>query len=452
MEWRGWVALILILAACLTSIFRKKTSSDLYFVIAAGLLVSCGIVPAKELIKSMVNEATVAISCLYILSRALYNMGCFHRIFPQTQKFQALLFSGVLGAFFNPVDLLLAAKKKQGPLWILPLGMILTVGGVCILLGSPITLALNTLLNKVAPGSKLNFFEIGKIGLPCLFLSSIYVGIFSKKSSLFISNVIQEASAIIPLGSTWVGKRGDSMGVTALYRCGKPFGKEGAMQEGDLLILEERIDPDQVSELRSLKKPSDFSSGKQIFGLLVYMLMILACAFHIPVFLASMGALLVFLIFRMIKIDQALKFVPTNLLFLITCGFVFAYALENTDLSLNIAKQLHSYIGSNKYVFIGSFFVIASLLSHCIPNVIAACIVFPIALQCLKSPQLETLSFQKMLVIALAVACSLSFLKPKGTPVNVIAYGMGEFSFVDYMKIGIPLVVVTFLICLFFSS
>ena len=51
-------------------------------------------------------------------------------------------------------------------------------------------------------------------------------------------------------------------------------------------------------------------------------------------------------------------------------------------------------------------------------------------------------------LMAIAVAASCAFATPVGTPPNTIVLGPGGYKFVDYMKAGIPLIVVCFIISL----
>jgi di/tricarboxylate transporter len=51
--------------------------------------------------------------------------------------------------------------------------------------------------------------------------------------------------------------------------------------------------------------------------------------------------------------------------------------------------------------------------------------------------------------MVVAVAASAAFLSPVGHPSNILVMGPGGYKFSDYIKIGIPLVIITLLLTIF---
>ena len=50
------------------------------------------------------------------------------------------------------------------------------------------------------------------------------------------------------------------------------------------------------------------------------------------------------------------------------------------------------------------------------------------------------------LMMAIAIAASVSFISPVGHPANVLVMGPGGYRFVDYVKLGLPLTLVVFVV------
>jgi len=73
-----------------------------------------------------------------------------------------------------------------------------------------------------------------------------------------------------------------------------------------------------------------------------------------------------------------------------------------------------------------------------VTNVASAVFMFPIAL--MMAGQLET-SFMPFAMTVL-VGASCSFISPVGYQTNLMVYGPGGYSFINYVKIGVPLTVV----------
>ncbi len=74
----------------------------------------------------------------------------------------------------------------------------------------------------------------------------------------------------------------------------------------------------------------------------------------------------------------------------------------------------------------------------------AAVILAPIAINMAKQADISPYS----LVMTLAIAASTAFLTPAASLVNMLVVGPGGYRFMDFMKNGIPLIVITFIICL----
>jgi di/tricarboxylate transporter len=69
----------------------------------------------------------------------------------------------------------------------------------------------------------------------------------------------------------------------------------------------------------------------------------------------------------------------------------------------------------------------------------------PIALSTAQDLGVSPYSF----VMVVAVAASSAFLSPVGHPANILIMGPGGYKFSDYIKVGLPLVLVTMLLVIF---
>jgi di/tricarboxylate transporter len=76
-----------------------------------------------------------------------------------------------------------------------------------------------------------------------------------------------------------------------------------------------------------------------------------------------------------------------------------------------------------------------------ITNNAAAALVFPIALSAAQQMGLDPRPFG----IAVAMAASASFATPIGYQTNMLVYGPGGYRFTDYLRVGVPLNLLYFL-------
>ena len=71
-------------------------------------------------------------------------------------------------------------------------------------------------------------------------------------------------------------------------------------------------------------------------------------------------------------------------------------------------------------------------------NNAAAALAFPLAYSTALSLQVDPLPF----VMAVAYGASASFLTPHGYQTNLMVFGPGNYKFSDYVKTGLPLMVI----------
>jgi di/tricarboxylate transporter len=97
-------------------------------------------------------------------------------------------------------------------------------------------------------------------------------------------------------------------------------------------------------------------------------------------------------------------------------------------------------------IIVGSLCLITVLMVQLINSGVVAAIIGPIALTISQSVGIE----ERAMIMALAVASSMTFASPLGHPVNVMVMGPGGYRFGDYVKVGIPLTIIAFVTLMIF--
>jgi di/tricarboxylate transporter len=69
-------------------------------------------------------------------------------------------------------------------------------------------------------------------------------------------------------------------------------------------------------------------------------------------------------------------------------------------------------------------------------------LIAPIALAAAQNMQLNPHAF----LMAVAIAASMAFASPVASPVNTLVMGAGNYKFSDYIKVGLPLILLTMLV------
>ena len=97
------------------------------------------------------------------------------------------------------------------------------------------------------------------------------------------------------------------------------------------------------------------------------------------------------------------------------------------------------------YIFNNIKFIITNIFTELITNNAAAALSFPIALSVANQLGVEPTPF----FVVICMAASASFSTPIGYQTNLIVQGIGGYKFTDFVKIGLPLNFITFLISIF---
>jgi len=121
-------------------------------------------------------------------------------------------------------------------------------------------------------------------------------------------------------------------------------------------------------------------------------------------------------------------------------------ALTKTGAADLIAKFLSTSLdAAGPWVLLAGFFLVTVILTQFIPGGSATPLVIaPIAITAAQQLGADPRAF----AMAVALATSTSFLTPMAHPVNALVMGPGGYQPRDYLRLGLPLVLVTFVLAL----
>lgn len=175
-------------------------------------------------------------------------------------------------------------------------------------------------------------------------------------------------------------------------------------------------------------------------SVLVMVGMVLLAAFDVLSMLeASMLAAGLMLLLRCTSASSARKSVDWQVLLVIAASFGMGAALQKTGAANLVAGGLLTLAGDNPWATLALVFVATSVFTNLITNNAAAALMFPIALAAAARLDVSVLPF----AIAIMKAASASFATPIGYQTNLMVLGPGGYSFGDYLRMGVPLTVLT---------
>jgi len=134
--------------------------------------------------------------------------------------------------------------------------------------------------------------------------------------------------------------------------------------------------------------------------------------------------------------EEAYKTINWESIVLIGSMLPMSLALEQTGGAATISKGLVDGLGSyGPYVLMAGIYFSTSLLTLFISNTATAVLFAPIALQSAKAIEVSPYPF----LFAVTVAASMCFASPFSTPPNALVMSAGKYTFMDYVKVGLPL-------------
>ena len=126
-------------------------------------------------------------------------------------------------------------------------------------------------------------------------------------------------------------------------------------------------------------------------------------------------------------------------LVLIAAMMPMSTALEKTGASEAISHGLVAGLGGfGPFALMAGVYFTASLLTMFISNTATAVLLAPIAVQSAVSMGISPYP----LLLAVSVGTSMCFASPFSTPPNALVMPAGKYTFMDYVKVGVPLQVI----------
>ncbi|XEC96297.1 SLC13 family permease [Paenibacillus tarimensis] len=201
-----------------------------------------------------------------------------------------------------------------------------------------------------------------------------------------------------------------------------------AKASGDVVVL--RHSPEPENPAADPKRA--LTAGIILLGMLALMTLEL-----VPAVIAVMMAGLVMVLTGCLRsTDDAYRSVHWRTIVLIAAILPLATALEKSGGVTFIAEGIVSLLGEiGPVAVLAGLYVITSLFSQFISNTATAVLFAPVAVTAAVNMGVHPLPF----VMAVAVSASMAFATPVASPPNAMVMTAGNYSFGDFMRVGVPL-------------
>lgn len=219
------------------------------------------------------------------------------------------------------------------------------------------------------------------------------------------------------------------------------------LRAGDTLLLEARPafverqrnsrDFYLVSEVADSTPPS-FERAALASAILAAMVTVVAAGW-LSMVGAALAAAALMVGTRCLAPAAARRAIDWSVLVVIGAALGIGRALETTGLGAAVAERLTAWTGGNPLLDLVALYLVTALFTALITNNAAAVLMFPVAQGMAASLGAPLLPF----AITLMMAASASFATPVGYQTNLMVLGPGGYHFRDYLRLGLPVTLVT---------
>ena len=369
---------------------------------ALGIL---GVLPSKQVYAGLSNSTVVLFGGMFVIGAAMFRTGLAQAIGVAVVKKAGTNEVPLMGAVMLVTIVLSSVSSNTGTVaclmpviigicqaakiapsrQLMPLAIAANVGGTITMIGTPPNVIVTGALSAAGLPT-FGFFEFAYIGIPL----SIIVFFFT----LFIGRHLLPKNDI------------------------------GEMDEEALKEAAEEAGAGGDDEPKSATKM--WISGLIMIGVVICMALDLKT---LPLQTAAVTGAILCVITGCLKEKEAYAGIDWVTIFL------FAGKL--------IADAVVGSMGEhpNAVVLCAVLYLISNVLTQFMSNTAAAALLAPIGISIAQSIGADP----KPVLMAIGIAASMAFATPMATPPNTLVLGPGGFTFNDYVKVGLPLCIVTFI-------
>jgi di/tricarboxylate transporter len=195
--------------------------------------------------------------------------------------------------------------------------------------------------------------------------------------------------------------------------------------------------PAEYHELRPARRRAPVA-----VGLLVAMAVVMAFQL-IPNSAAALLAALTMVASGCVRLDDVYRIISWKTLVLIAGMLPLATALTKTGATALMANGLITALGSlGPFAMLAALFLVTALVGLFISNSATAVLIAPVAIEAAQALHISPHAF----AMTVAIACCAAYVTPVSSPVNMLVAEPAGYSFQDFVKVGLPLLLLTMLV------
>ena len=220
------------------------------------------------------------------------------------------------------------------------------------------------------------------------------------------------------------------------------------LQVGDTLLLE--ANESFLARNRSSRDfflvsglpSSDLRPQRAILALSILIAMIGAATYSGNMLAPSLAAAVAMVVCGCLRAADARASIDISILLVIGAGLGLSNAVEASGLGASLGQFILGLGAGSVLASLAAVYLVTAILTNLISNAAAAAIVFPLALATATQAHTDPMPF----VLAVLFAASAAFATPIGYQTNLMIYGPGGYRFSDFVRFGLPLNIIAFII------
>ncbi|WP_444210705.1 SLC13 family permease [Dialister succinatiphilus] len=383
---------------------------------ALGIL---GVLPSKQVYAGLSNSTVVLFGGMFVIGAAMFKTGLAEAIGLAVVRKAGTKEVPLMGAIMLVTIILSSVSSNTGTVAclmpvvigiaqaanipaskeLMPLAVAANVGGTITMIGTPPNVIVTGALSAAGLPS-FGFFEFALIGVPLSVIVLVYMLTIGRKT--------------IPV------KNAGAMDAAAVEAAKKEAGAS--------------------DDNAPKSKTKMWISGLILLGVVAAMALNLKT---VPLQTAAVTGAILCVITGCLKEKEAYAGIDWVTIFLFAGMLSVATAMDKTGAGKLIADTVVGMMGENPnpIVLCAVLYLISNVLTQFMSNTASAALLAPIGISIAQSIGADP----KPVLMSIGIAASMAFATPMATPPNTLVLGPGGFSFNDYVKVGVPLCIITFI-------
>lgn len=200
---------------------------------------------------------------------------------------------------------------------------------------------------------------------------------------------------------------------------------------------------------RTDKKPLDKRKATiSVITLLCVLVVIAIGPSNMPMHIAAVIGALVIVGTKCMTVQDAVKSIDWNCMLLVGSLTAISSGVKNCGLGDAVAQKILDILGNNPSTFMITtvIFIAAALLTQIMSNIPTIMLFLPIGISVAEA--IGCSPYPVAMTITLAGAAS--YATPFAAPQNMMTVGWTRYKFIDFMKIGLPMLLITYIVVIIF--